>query len=399
MKSKYIAPLFALTLILFACNPDPTPTETHTASATPLPSATYTATATSTPSPTSPLLPTDTPIPSPTITQVDLFPSGEIVYYSAADTELYLFDQVTGEHQQLTDAPGYSLFPKWSPDGRYISYLYSAPGADHSDLWLIDYGSGEPPRPLTDGNAAFFSVPAWSGDSRHLVYWGDQLPGDGVYIFTLDIQTGQITNLTPDYSKWNSHPAWSPDGSLIAFVSDRPEGMSDKIWVIDPNGENPTNLINIDSLFWEHDYPSWSPDSSEIAFFRSSFFPPEGEVKPGLWVVATDGSYERLIHEMDSFLPSSAPVWSPDASWIAFITGSGGETNIWVASSQGGTASQISNLPGEETAIAWSPDSQFIMFTHIDSPGYRTIYIATVDGSDPQVLFEGIEAALGSWKP
>lgn len=362
--------------------------------------------ATTAPTTTATTQPTDTPEPIPTQPPVDLSSFGRLAYvaYAPNDVELYLYDDGVGS-MQLTDGEGFSLRPVWSPDGRYLSYFYIPPGADSPDLWVIDFEFGGEARQVTDGSAGYFSVPAWMNDSRSLVYWGNDARFDGVYILSLDVESGEIANLTPDYPKWNSHPAASPVDARIAFVSDRPDGSSDKIWVMDAAGGRLKLVAGEEGMFWEHSFPAWSPDGEQLAFFRDSFMAEllgdddESGLTAGLWVVNVEDGQERLVYEMDTMLLKEAPVWSPDGRWIVLPRGAADETDLWLISVEDGEAIQLSDLPGEETGVVWSPDSASLLFTHMDARGLVHLYIASLDGSPPLLVFEGQDVGYAARRP
>jgi Tol biopolymer transport system component len=120
-----------------------------------------------------------------------------------------------------------------------------------------------------------------------------------------------LVNLTnsPDSNEWG--PAWSPDGTEIAFNSDR-EGRP-QVYVMNADGTRVEQLSDI----WG-EYPTWSPDGRRIAF--ESYMggsTPFGDPDYDVFVMEADGSIERnLTSDPDSY--DGYPTWSPDGEWIAF---------------------------------------------------------------------------------
>lgn len=158
----------------------------------------------------------------------------------------------------FTDGRSVTLL-SWSPDGKYISYLQSGQGGG---LMIAD-ANGANPRRLTDKYASGwgFPPPAWSPDSRYLAFIAQEKMVDKVpdayleagafrynNIHLIDLQTGQESRLVPDSQVGNFYPAWSPDGSLITFVSNR-TGVP-TLWVIGRDGTNlrPLPAINVAQL-------------------------------------------------------------------------------------------------------------------------------------------------------
>ena len=133
--------------------------------------------------------------------------------------------------------------------------------------------------------------------------------GDSLDIFVMNPDGSGQTNLTRNAGPgWDSSPAWSFDGSQIAFVSSR-DGDS-KIWVMNADGSEPRNLNVLGSE------PTWSPDGSRIAYTDHL----------SLWVVSADGSDRTYLAEW-----GWEPNWSPDGSTIVYSAPVEGESyaDLW----------------------------------------------------------------------
>ena len=120
---------------------------------------------------------------------------------------------------------------------------------------------------------------------------------------------------------------WSPDGSTIAFVRYRSSALGEgriteatetieSIWLVDTDGSNPRS-ITADQLLAAF-FPAWSPDGSQIAFVGW-----EGPADTGIYVIDADGSNLRRLAEGLSGgvegAPVMAPAWSPDGNWITYL--------------------------------------------------------------------------------
>ena len=126
-------------------------------------------------------------------------------------------------------------------------------------------------------------------------------------------------------------PAWSPDGTKIAFES-RLGGSTLDICVMNADGSNQTKLTNSAA---EDFQPAWSPDGSKIAF--ESFQP---ETKNGdIWVMNADGSNQ--INLTNSRAQEGGPAWSPDGSKIAFNWNPGYHDDIWVMKADGSNKTKL----------------------------------------------------------
>ena len=198
-----------------------------------------------------------------------------------------------------------------------------------------------------------------------------------VEIYLSDPDGSNQINLTQNPVR-DSHPAWSPDGSRIAFVRDS------AIWAMNADGSEPIELTageGDDTLY----SPAWSPDGTHVAFIRfavSSGF--------GLWVVDASGG------EPVDLAPASGTgvSWSPDGTQIAFEGNSGGNSDIFTINGDGTQRTNRSNAPGSDREPTWSLDGKKILFTS-EPTGNRDVWIMTADGNKPRNLTNSKELEGG----
>ena len=167
-----------------------------------------------------------------------------------------------------------------------------------------------------------------------------------------------------------TEPAWSPDGTRMAFVSAR--GGSFDIYVMNADG---TGTSRLTSSRANEQGPSWSPDGRRIAFSRSS---DGGHV----WVMNADGSGARRL--TDDLAAEGEPSWSPDGRWIAYTHRASGSDirEIRVARPDGSERRSVTNLRAKSYAPAWAPDSKRLAFS-ADYQGSRyDIYTIRLDGKE-----------------
>jgi len=215
-----------------------------------------------------------------------------------------------------------------SPDGRTLAYLRSTDDLLH--LWLVDR-DGTDARPLLEGVRVVDGV-AWSPDGRRLVVELSTLTeSSDVWVMNAD-GTGAV-NLTPDPRPailYDRAPAWSPDGSRIAFSSNR--SGTTRLWVMGADGANPVQVVSPEVAATERT-PAWSPDGELIAFVA------DGADGTGIGVVRPDGTGYRLFPA--PFDPAS-PAWLPDGR-IVFTDRRTGDLEVHALDLSTGATTNLTN--------------------------------------------------------
>lgn len=174
--------------------------------------------------------------------------------------------------------------------------------------------------------------------------------------------------------------AWSPDGTRLAFASDRNGGFS--IFVVELSSGEVTQLTN---GFYDVE-PEWSPDGQEIGFLRA------GSAEPQIFVMNADGSdTRRLIDDV-----GRNPSWSPDGELIAFsndeLDGRADDGGTWARPVVGGEVTRI----GGGHDYDWSPRGDEIITTNIYGGG---VIVSAVDGSYAYSLRGTRSSNSPSWAP
>lgn len=173
----------------------------------------------------------------------------------------------------------------------------------------------------------------------------DEPEGSDVFVATLNGEhLEDVRNLTPRASGSTGldvTPAWSPDGTQIAFASNR-DGSDFKLWVMNADGSNVRQLTPPGA--YADVLPSWSPDGKLIAFQRRS-----GDLYRIGLLPAAGGAPAFFEFEGNAY----APAWSPDGQSIAFGGRIGSEYDIHLRDASGsGPVTRIAN-PGADRNPAW----------------------------------------------
>ena len=206
-------------------------------------------------------------------------------------------------------------------------------------------------------------------------------------IYVMDADGSNSTRLT-NHPASDVNPAWSPDGTKIAFVSSRAGFGNDEIYVMNADGSNPIRLTNEDAGDYE---PAWSPDGTRIAFGSSR------DGNDEIYVMDANGSNQtRLTNHPAS---DYGPAWSPDGTKIAFASDRDGNFEIYVMDADGANQSNRTNNPADDADPTWSPDGAKIAFETIRD-GNQDIYAMDADGANQDRLTNHSSDDFGpAWSP
>jgi len=291
-----------------------------------------------------------------TLMSPQVSPDGKWVTYELSDVDtakdgrvshLWMQSWDGKESIQLTYGDEPASTPKWSPDGKYLSFLSSRESKNGGQVWLMDRRGGEG-RKLTNikGSIGDYS---WSPDAGKLLLTITDPENGGKpdpktptpikidryhfkqdiegylqhlykHLYVFDINTKKLDTLTTGNADEGS-AEWSPDGKQVVFVSNRTNDPdrndNDDIFVM----EAKPNAVPRRLTTWKghDDEPHWSPDGKYIAYLRSTsdvdYTMYDQDI---LCLVDADGKNNRqLTGQLDR--PVTKPVWSKDGKTLAFL--------------------------------------------------------------------------------
>ena len=216
---------------------------------------------------------------------------------------------------------------------------------------------------------------AWSPDGSRIAYASDRLGNADIWIQNIDGSAPPLRLTTAPANDWQ--PTWSPDSRSIAFRSERDGGG---LYIIGVDGTRERQL----SRFGTH--PHWSPDGARILFSRAD---PETAGAASLCIVTLDGQPSRPLarNDLEGFSITNA-TWHPDGRVTAWGRD---ERNDWAMATfpvEGGTVvrsaidptvqRQISAAGLSLTSFAWAPGARFVYFEG-RSDSVRNVWRVTVN--------------------
>jgi Tol biopolymer transport system component len=320
--------------------------------------------------------------------------AGRIVFQRIVDDRRIIFSSNLDGSEEYSYLDVHAVNATWpvlSPDGRYVAFVSTRDSTEESELGSRDIYTLEVSQrnsiKLTSA-MAINDTPAWSPDGSKLAFTGAIRVSDPLDLYVMNRDGSEVVQFTSS-SLYEFKPAWSFDGKKIAvLVSD---GQTQNLNVID--AEKPENAISIETADVGNSY-AWSHDSEFLALTV--------EENGGKHLEIAEAETGQVVLRLkNDFESSIEPTWSPDDKYIVFAAKDVDKYNIYVADSVTGEILHAINMPTDSSSPIWSTDGGFIFFKSgfFDNAvtgmrgSWNLFAVDTIDWHEPTLLVKNLLAS------
>jgi len=318
-------------------------------------------------------------------------PDGRRLVYQRVERTRFTvaaLDVVSRESIIVTDSMWADLHPVWSPSGRWI--YFSSYRSGGLNIWRVPVRAGGepagPPQQVTAGAGQDLEMAISPGSGR--MAFSILKQNASIWVLPVDPASGRPQGSPRKLvatSREDSRAAWSRDGRLLAFNSDRSGDMN--LWTCNPSTGATRQITRGPGGDYQAD---WSPDGRFLAFFSSR------EGTPGIWTVAVDSGALACLSPKGVI--EINPFFSPDGRLIAFQSDRDGRLEVWVMGKDGSGPRQLTTTGVTGHFLRWTRDGRFVVYRSPGGGKPATLRVP-IEGGDPEAMGEIAGGAHMSFSP
>jgi len=330
-------------------------------------------------------------------TGFDVSPDGVQVAFSWNPTgqwEIYLVPlDGSAPPQQITTGPGGKFNPRWSSDGRRLAYVLDLDGGELFDVYVYDFATNQHINLTPDTPDAILPNFCWSPDGSQIAFISDRsgcfdtyvMPATGGPSATLRAGPARLVLSVP-HPDWDVH--WSPDGRWLAVVM---EAVAQDYWtfIVPVEGGEPRPITDPSTGSGHRGsdpIPAsdacWSPNSTRVAFSSNRdglFYIGIYELATGQITWMTEGDEKEKEH----------PDWSPDGRHLAYVVNHEAVTGVTVLDLENGSLTTCQVDPGVHYLPRFTPDGEHLLLV-FDNPGHPDdLWVLSLRPRSGQALTDG----------
>jgi hypothetical protein len=315
-------------------------------------------------------------------------PATRMLLMTGMESSVVTLDLPEGALADLLAGPEPVMEAAQAPGGDALAFVRVDLGAPESGAIQIRNASGE--ERLLRENAA---APAWSPDGSMIAYIDTDPFSSGPKLGVIGADGSGDRIL----AERGGPASWSPNGELLAFVYGGPptgigpfsEPPTGELFVVGLDGAEPRRIG--EAIPWSQP-PAWSPDGVQLAFVA-----PRGAFDAEVHLLSVaDGETRPLLGDGAA---GADPAWSPDGRRIAISRGNINGATISVVEAQSGAETRLTHETDVfDAAPVWSPDGRWIAFVRNSLTGADSgLWVVSAEGGEPRLLATGVFRIL-SWR-
>lgn len=332
------------------------------------------------------------------IAGLDVSPDGTFICFGSTVggvSQVFVQPLDGGDEVQITHGTEAATQPKWSPRGDLIAYLQDIGGDENYQVYVVDPQGGEA-RDVTQAPGKLHENFAWSWDGTRVTYVSNR---DGHFdVYYSDVDTGQVHRVT-NYPAVHHAPEFNPDGTMIAFGSNRSEYANNwDTFTVNLTGGEEHKISQHEGEADEMSYyagqsPHWSPDGCRILI---------ASAVPGNYdIMAADIETREQEWLANSKWDESNGQWSPDGSHVAYVVNDDGNLIIHVKNLHDGQSWPVSpvegvsgytGMRGKGGSYRWTPDGKQIVYSYSGPAEAGSIWVVPAQGGEARCLYSTMPA-------